>query len=77
MITRNNWCQKAFVKKNSVTGETMRCATEWLVRYGPANLEAARQKLLEVIGGKIIITWNDAPDRTYEQVVEAFKSADL
>lgn len=38
-------------------------------------VQEARRLLVDAIGGRMIVSWNDAPKRTQEQVLAAFDKA--
>lgn len=52
------------------------CAIGLIERFHKGKQLEPIQKLKRVVG-ESILTWNDDPNRTFAEVVEAFKKADL
>ena len=70
MITEETWC------KGQEIGA--RCSIMWIAsKYRDENLRDARNKFRCVNDSESIIKWNDAPERTFAEVKEAFRKADL
>lgn len=58
-------------------GNPKRCAIQWIWDvYQNTGIKIQRQ-LRDSLGVDSIVMWNDAPERTFEEVKEAFRKADL
>lgn len=70
VITRRNWIQH----HEYLDGR--HCAAGWIRKiYGEKDYIIAYSKLVDVVGP--VREWNDAPERTFPEVLAAFKAADL
>lgn len=87
LITPETWIKNVFAQTESglqtipEDGAACRfCALGWLVRVYGTDCEIEKDRLRAVIPGthpsKITI-WNDYSGRTFEEVKEAFRKADL
>ena len=91
-ITRETWTKGNFARDRLGVSVSIRspnavkfCAVGWIKKvYQKASTEDCflnlRHKFREANGlpdDKSIAGWNDVPERTFEEVLEAFKKADL
>lgn len=64
IILRDGWWQGSYFKIPPVTVDTAAQAAKWMRRYTEVNFEERSP-----------IAWNDAPERTKEDVVAALRGA--
>lgn len=73
MITPEKWKKGLGMNDADAT-----CAIGWTHRvYGSLGFLAAQNRLKDANGIDGIVAWNDAPERTFEEVKAAFQKADL
>ena len=84
-LTVDNWCQRAMAKNadyyvvnSNSSAACMWCANGWIKRtYGLKQFGRKKKLLKAVIGEDSISRWNDYAFRTWQEVRDAFKAADL
>ena len=76
-INENTWCQGAF-ESTSSTGITQHCASGWLIAAG-YGISGEAYKLVQQAAGinYTLCAWNDETKRTWQDVRDAFKKANL
>ena len=80
LIDQVGWCQDQWVKRNKqrmIIGYCAHGAIDEVYGYGTAAFWAAIDTVRATIGDPHITRWNDAPERTKEQVVAALKEANV
>lgn len=82
-ITEETWCKGTAYRDRhgTPTGTStacQACAEAWGQEiYGRVARNGARGQFRRVNGIIKIVSWNDAPERTFSEVLAAFKAADL
>lgn len=80
LITPETWCQNNFAQyKNPGDQYGVKwCALGWIHKvYRDDNPSKKESLLCNAIGIDWLTQWNDAPERTFEDVLNGFIKADL
>ena len=77
LLEQNGWCQGAFMQSGRMcaAGAMMQAETEQDDHWTASGYHEAQIAMAETIGAVSIPFWNDAPERTAEDVILAFKRA--
>ncbi len=83
-ITEETWCKGyyAYTKDNNAVHPLNENAVKWCLAgwmykiYGDTLFDHIKQKIQSIING-YEITWNDKPERTFEEVKELLIKADI
>lgn len=83
-ITKDSWTKGSYSKDQK--GEpcllpyqvpTSWCAVGWILRVYPGQMEAMKSVVEKYIPDDTLVKWNDDPKRTFEEVLDLFKRADI
>ena len=72
LIPAGNWCQHAYNDNGAVC---MVGAVEQYAGHGTLPWTKALNRLRRVTDSESVTRWNDAPDRTHQEVIGAFNRA--
>jgi len=85
-IGEETWCKQAYaLDKNGNERDVddpsacKWCAKGWIIKTYPDHRMAKYNEIMRIVGypDEELPWWNDMPDRTFEEVKEAFRKADL
>ncbi len=81
-INDSNWCQGHYHKKadgsfcEDPTLAAAHCLYGWLGITYP-DFQGSVNKICKILNTNSLVVWNDAPERTWQDVKGVFKAADL